>query len=59
MTEEDYTLLQNFNVEFKQLVRKYMPEYPETPERLDVLYAMQDRTSCFAPFIWSDENKSL
>ena len=46
-----------FLVEFKALVRKYVPEYPISDKegQMELLHLMQDRTSCFAPYIWSDE----
>lgn len=45
-----------FQREFKALVRRYIPEYPcQDADNLEVLYLMQDKTSCFTPYIWSDE----
>jgi len=57
-TEEDYERrhqkAEEFSVEFKALVRKYFPEYPVNSFEMDLLYNIQDRTSCFSPYIWSD-----
>lgn len=55
MTEEEFQKLEDFNREFKALVRKYMPEYPRTADQARFLGAMQDRTSVFSPFIWDGE----
>ncbi len=42
--------LNGFSDEFKKPVRKYCPEYD--PFRVAQL---QDRTSCFFPFVWADD----
>lgn len=42
-----------FGREFKALVRKFCPEpFAEVDDHLLVM--MQDRTSCYSPYIWSD-----
>ena len=54
-TEEYYDEIHNkaeeFLKEFKTLVRKYVPKYDNSAELLDL---MQERTSVFSPYIWSD-----
>jgi hypothetical protein len=44
-----------FHDEFKELVRKYVPTYPNAEQSTAFLYMIQDKTSCFSPFVWSDE----
>jgi hypothetical protein len=51
-----------WDADFRSLVRWYMPEYPpHLPEGedgeflLELLYMLQDRTSMFSPYIWSDD----
>lgn len=62
LTEEDYDEIYEkvnaFHIEFKALVRKHLPKFP-TDEKGSELHTMiQERTSTFAPYIWSDENKN-
>ena len=54
MSQDSFEKAEAFLEEFKALVRKYVPDYPEDDETLELLYAIQDRTSCFSPYIWSD-----
>lgn len=51
--DERHRHVQNFTMEFKALVRKYMKEYPENDFDAETLMQMQDVTSCYSPFIWS------
>ena len=39
-----------FLADFKALVRKYA-----TKDDQELLYIMQDRTSVFSPYVWSDK----
>jgi hypothetical protein len=68
LSEEDLDKNQEqanaFARDFKALVRKYVPAYPSTESGLDqkeqmrqsmLLYQMQDMTSVFSPFVWSDD----
>lgn len=56
-SEQDYDKrhehVQAFSKEFKQLVRKYMKKYPTNEFDAETLAMMQDKTSCYNPFIWS------
>ncbi len=45
--------IQKFHLEFKNLVRKYMPKYPTNDFDTETLTMMQDKTSCYNPYIWS------
>ena len=42
--------VQQFAKEFAQLVRKFAPTYDP-----NLVAMMQDMTSCFSPYVWSDE----
>lgn len=64
LTDEDYedihTRTQEFVREFAMLVRKFVPTLPEGNSREaqiadDLLRSMQDCTSCYQPYVWSDE----
>lgn len=57
MSDQEWERLQMFKREFKALVRKYSPQYPTTDEQAEFLAFMQDGTSCYSPWIWSDEDK--
>lgn len=46
---------EEFQNEFAALVRKYLPEYPRTPAEEDLLAMMQERTSCYSPYVWTDK----
>lgn len=56
--DKEHQRLNEFHAEFKALVRKYVPTYPTEPEDYSVefLADMQDRTSVYSPYIWSDED---
>jgi hypothetical protein len=43
-----------FADEFKALVRKYMPQYPQNGRESQLLAMLQEQTSCYSPWIWSD-----
>lgn len=47
-----------FHEEFKALVRKYVPKYPESAQdyEVELLAMMQDKTSVYGPYIWSDDD---
>ena len=51
--EAEHAFVQHFGRMFKNLVRRYMLEYPTTDQQFDILAQMQDRTSVFAPYVWS------
>lgn len=51
--EAEHAFVQHFGRMFKNLVRQYMLDYPTTTQQADILSQMQDRTSCFAPYVWS------
>lgn len=51
--EAEHAFVQHFGRMFKNLVRQYMLEYPTTDQQSDILAQMQDRTSVFAPYVWS------
>lgn len=51
--EKDYQHVQQFAGEFKELVRKYMPEYPDNDHDVILLMRMQEQTSCYSPWVWS------
>ncbi len=53
--EKDYQHIQQFAEEFKTLVRKYMPEYPDNDHDAVLLMQMQEQTSCYSPWVWSSE----
>ena len=55
MSERNYEKANEFHERFKKLVRDYFKEYPETEEDRELLAMIQDKTSCFSPYIWSDE----
>lgn len=55
MSEENHNKAEKFITDFKKLVRSYVPEYPETDKDAELLDMIQDRTSCFNPYIWSDK----
>lgn len=42
-----------FLAEFKLLVRKYVPDYDSAES--DFVMMLQDRTSVYSPYIWSDK----
>ena len=56
-TEDDFDArhehVENFTKEFKELVRKYMKKYPTNDFDAETLMMMQDRTSCYNPYVWS------
>lgn len=54
--EKEHKRLEAFTADFAKLVRKYMPVWPDprSPE-MEFLYRMQERTSCFNPYVWSEE----
>lgn len=61
MTDEQYERKDKFLVEFKALVRKHLRIVPETPgwstvhpDDAELLGLMQDSTSLYSPYIWSD-----
>jgi hypothetical protein len=56
-TDEDHQVVQRFSEEFKALVRKYMPLYPSTQRQSVFLANMQDKTSLYSPWIWSDSDE--
>jgi hypothetical protein len=43
-----------FADEFKALVRKYMPQSPQNGRESQLLAMLQEQTSCYSPWIWSD-----
>jgi hypothetical protein len=43
-----------FQAEFKVLVRKYVPATTKE-EDIDLLMLLQERTSVFNPYVWSDD----
>lgn len=51
--DERYEKTQQFIKEFRDLVRKHAGTNFEAADG-DLLYMMQDRTSVFSPYIWSD-----
>jgi hypothetical protein len=54
--EDNCEKSQEFLKEFKALIRKYVPDYPETTEKeLQLLYMIGDCTSVFNPYVWSDD----
>jgi len=55
MTDAEWQKTQQFAAEFKALVRKYMPKSPVTANEGDMLAFMQDKTSCYSPYVWSDD----
>ena len=48
--DDVHNKVQEFHKEFKDLVRKYVPKYVHT----DLLDMMQEKTSVYSPYIWSD-----
>ena len=52
--DEANEFIQTFAQEFKTLVRKYMPEYPNNETDAILLARMQEQTSCYNPWIWAD-----
>jgi hypothetical protein len=63
MSEEEaddlHEKAQAFHAEFKVLVRKYVPTFPQDNTSAEFLSMIQDRTSCFAPYIWSDDTEKV
>lgn len=57
--EAEHEFVEHFGRMFKNLVRQYMPEYPTTEQQHDLLAQMQDRTSCFAPYVWSGPKSDM
>lgn len=54
MSEEEFEQhIDNFTAEFALLVRKYAPDYVEAVNTGDFLYRIQEKTSCFNPYVWS------
>ena len=53
MTDQDFEKAEEFLKKFKDLVRSFVPVYTE--ESVDLLYLMQERTSVFNPYVWSDD----
>ena len=53
--EERHEMLEQFSKDFARLVRRYMPEYPNNAFDADTLAMMQDRTSCYNPYVWDEE----
>lgn len=51
--ERQIETINAFHQDFKALVRKYMPQYPTNDRDAGLLVEMQDRTSCYSPWIWS------
>lgn len=70
LTEKDWDEIHDkanaFSREFKALVRKYVPEPTMKVEGFKIvsvdhfnstlLAMMQDRTSVYCPYVWSDED---
>jgi len=50
----EHELIQMFAADFKKLVRSYFPTAIDVTRFTDVVSSMQDHTSCFSPYVWSD-----
>lgn len=54
--DEKLDLVEAFTRDFALLVRSYMARVEGTEaDKTEVLYMLQDNTSCFQPYVWSDE----
>lgn len=51
--DAEHEFVLHFGRMFKNLVRQYMSTYPGSDQQADILAQMQDRTSCYAPYVWS------
>lgn len=57
-SEQIWEKAQCFGADFRRLVRRYMPnDYSESDESSDLMCQMQDKTSCYSPYIWADDAK--
>ena len=55
MTDEEFEKVEAFLAEFKALVRKYVPDY-NGEESVMMLMWLQEKTSVYNPYIWSNPN---
>lgn len=55
--EQNHEKAQQFAEDFAKLVRKYIPTPIRdcTPVEENLLARMQDMTSCYSPYVWSEE----
>lgn len=53
--EEAWEQVQEFSRRFAMLVREFMPEYPHDDQGCLMLMQMQEHTSCYSPYVWSDQ----
>lgn len=54
--EERWQKAQAFGAEFAKLVRRYMPEHNNSEDYVELLPQMQDKTSCYSPYVWDKCN---
>lgn len=53
--DERFLKAEAFEEEFKQLVRRYVLSFPDNDFDMVMLHMLQERTSCFSPYVWSDD----
>ena len=52
--DETHEHVQAFAEEFAKLVRKFSPTFADGNHN-NLLVRMQDQTSCFSPYVWSEK----